>query len=223
MKRITGRLNNRYGRELKLTNESKKSQMYKSGSDQPRGVYAGATQNRVKDERKTPKLCKCLQCSGPHGIWRCQAFKSAELEDRLKTVKEHKLSNICLDEDHFARFCRSGFTYRIGGCGMNHHYLIHREQSPTKEDLMSEDDYNKLEEQIPSKNDEVTRGNTSEGEQKIIKAHMSASVLERPPHELINVNAVRASRPRVWFKFVPVRVSVPTSHKEFITYAFLDS
>ena len=197
--------------------------MYKSGSDQPRGVYAGATQNRVKDERKTPKLCKCLQCSGPHGIWRCQAFKSAELEDRLKTVKEHKLSNICLDEDHFARFCRSGFTYRIGGCGMNHHYLIHREQSPTKEDLMSEDDYNKLEEQIPSKNDEVTRGNTSEGEQKIIKAHMSASVLERPPHELINVNAVRASRPRVWFKFVPVRVSVPTSHKEFITYAFLDS
>ena len=29
VKRIAGRLNNQYGRELKLTNESKKSQMYK--------------------------------------------------------------------------------------------------------------------------------------------------------------------------------------------------
>ena len=223
VKRIAGRLNNRYGRELKLANESTKSQMYKSGSDRARGIYAGATQNRVEDERKTPKLRKCPQCSGPHGIWRCQAFKSAELEDRLKTVKEHKLCNICLDEGHFARFCRSGFTCRVSGCGMNHHYLIHREQSPTKDDLMGKDDYNKLEEQIPSKNDEVTRGNTSEGEQKLINAHLSASVLERPPHELINVNAVRASRPRVCFKVVPVRVSAPTSQKEFITYAFLDS
>ena len=223
VKRIAGRLNNRYGRELKLANESTKSQMYKSGSDRARGIYAGATQNRVEDERKTPKLRKCPQCSGPHGIWRCQAFKSAELEDRLKTVKEHKLCNICLDEGHFARFCRSGFTCRVSGCGMNHHYLIHREQSPTKDDLMGKDDYNKLEEQIPSKNDEVTRGNTSEGEQKLINAHLSASVLERPPHELINVNAVRASRPRVCFKVVPVRVSVPTSQKEFITNAFLDS
>ena len=48
-------------------------------------------------------------------------------------------------------------------------------------------------------------------------------MLKRPPHELINVNAVRASRPRVCFKVVPVRVSVPIGQKEFITYAFLDS
>ena len=73
VKRIAGRLNNRYGRELKMANESTKSQMHKSGSDQVRGIYAGATQNRarVEDERKTPKLRKCPQCSGPHGIWRC--------------------------------------------------------------------------------------------------------------------------------------------------------
>ena len=128
-----------------------------------------------------------------------------------------------MDEGHFARFCRSGFTCRVNGCGMSHHYLIHREQSPTKDDLMGKDDYNKLVEQIPSKNDEVTRGNTSEGEQKLINAPLSASVLESSPHELINVKAVRASRPRVCFKVVPVRVSVPTSQKEFITYAFLDS
>ena len=136
----------------------------KPGSDKSRGTYAGATQNKVEDERKTPKLLKCPQCSGPHGIRRCQAFKSAELEDRLKTVKEHKLCNICLDEGNFARFCRSGFTCRVVGCGMNHHYLIHREQSPTKDDLTNIDDYNKLEELIPSKSNEVTRGNISEGE-----------------------------------------------------------
>ena len=36
-----------------------------------------------------------------------------------------------------------------------------------------------------------------EGEQKLINAHLSASVLQRPPNELINVNVVRACRPRI--------------------------
>ena len=43
-------------------------------------------------------------------------------------------------------------------------YLIHKEKSPRKDDLVNEDDYNKLEEQVPSKSDEVTRENTSEGQ-----------------------------------------------------------
>ena len=103
LKHIAGRINNRYGREFKLMNESKKLPANKLRYEQPRGICAGATQNRFDDEQKLPYFRKCPQCSGPHGVWRCQVFKSAGLEDRLKTVKEHKLCNRCLDEGHFAR------------------------------------------------------------------------------------------------------------------------
>ena len=99
---------------------------------------------------------------------------------------------------------------------------------------MNEDDYNKLEEQVPSKSDEVTRENipegqipsksdevtqenTPEGEQKLINAHLSASVLQRPPNELINVNVVRLVVD-VFVKIVPVKVSVLTGQKKFATY-----
>ena len=224
VKHIAGRINNRYGRELKLIHEQKRSLVNKQGSDQSRGIYTGATQNKVEDERKAQRLRKCPQCSGPHGIWRCQVFKSAGLDDRLKIVKEHKLCNICLDDGHFARFCRSGFTCRVAGCGERHHFLIHREQDSKRSNEASEDSSNNSEEQASSKkSDDTQRGTADEDQPKLINAHRSASVLDGPTNEPINVNAVRTSRPRVCFKVVPVRVSVPTSQKEFVTYAFLDS
>ena len=151
-------------------------------------------------------------------------FKSAGLEDSLKTVKERKLCNICLDDGHFATFCRSGFTCRVGGCGERHHFLIHREQDSQRGNEASEDSSNNPEEQTSSKkSDDTQRGTADEDQSKLTNAHLSASVLESPTYEPINVNAVRASRPHVCFKVVPVRVSVPTNQKEFVTHAFLDS
>ena len=103
---------------------------------------------------------------------------------------------------------------------------------------MNEDDYNKLQEQVPSKSDEVTRENIPEGqipsksdkvtqkntperEQKLINAHLSASVLQRPPNELINVNVVRACRPRIC-EGCPSQTSSHRSEKIcHILYAFL--
>jgi hypothetical protein len=139
LKHIAGRINNRYGRELKLSNEFKKSPVTKQRLDQSRAIYSSATKNDLNDERENPLPRKCPQCSGPHGVWRCRVFKSASLEDRWKIVKQRRLCMICLDEGHFAKCCKSGFTCRMRGCGKGHHYLLHRDQNFVKNDRTNDD------------------------------------------------------------------------------------
>jgi hypothetical protein len=48
------------------------------------------------------------------------------------------------------------------------------------------------------------------------------STMQRKGDSVVNGCAVKASRPRVCFKVIPVRVSVP-DRQEVVTYAFLDS
>ena len=113
---------------------------------------------------------------------------------------------ICLDEGHFAKCCKSGFTCRIRGCGKGHHYLLHRGQNFVKDDRTNDDNGDRIKEQTQGQKVGVTQNDATES-----------------PHgeSVVNVCAVKASRPRVCFKVVPVRVSVP-DRQEVVTYAFLD-
>ena len=71
---------------------------------------------------------KCPQCSGPHGVCRCRIFRSSSLRDRIKTVRQHRLSRACLSEGHSAKQCKRGFTCAKSGCDQDHHHLIHSDE-----------------------------------------------------------------------------------------------
>ena len=156
-----------------------------------------------------------------HGIWRCQVFKSLATKDRLKTVKQHKLCRICLGEGHFARSCRSGFTCRIAGCGKQHHYLIHGDQNG-KDDDPNKNNQEKEIQKNSLKKEAATQSSTGEVRQNLTNLNMSTSEPTGLSNEPVNIGAVKASRPRVCFKVVPVKVSSASSGKEVVTYAFLD-
>ena len=161
LKHIAGRINNRYGRELKLSNEFEKSPVTKQRLDQSRAIYSSATKNDLNDERENRLPRKCPQCSGPHGVWRCRVFKSASLEDRWEIVKQRRLCMICLDEGHFAKCCKSGFTCRMRGCGKGHHYLLHRDQNFVKDDRTNDNKGDQIKEQAQGQKGGVTQNDAT--------------------------------------------------------------
>ena len=73
------------------------------------------------------------------------------------------------------------------------------------------------------KKDAGTQSITADDRQNQVNLHMSTPTTAGTSKERVNISAVKASRPRVCFKVVPVKVSNPTSEKELVTYAFLDS
>ena len=221
LKKVAGRINNRFGRELKQQNEDEKP-FNRPRFRQRRRANVNAIHGGTDEENSPAKAGhKCQQCSGPHGIWRCQVFKSLATKDRLKTVKQHKLCRICLGEGHFARSCRSGFTCRIAGCGKQHHYLIHGDQNG-KDDDPNKNNQEKEIQKNSLKKEAATQSSTGEERQNLINLNMSTSETTGLSNEPVNIGAVKASRPRVCFKVVPVKVSSASSGKEVVTYAFSD-
>lgn len=227
IRRIAGRINNRYGRELRSSSEKERKEWGKPKSDYQSRITAGATQSEWNHE--TPEGFKgmphkCPQCSGPHGVWRCRIFKSSSLKDRLKTVKQHGLCRTCLDPGHIAKSCTKGFTCRISGCGKDHHYLIHR----TTEDRIKEnhtpvskDDPTRSPEKGARDNDQKNVTEAQGGARENVRNLATSATAGSD--DAASVGTVGASsRSRVCFKVVPVKVSSASSDKEKITYAFLD-
>ena len=106
--------------------------------------------------------------------------------------------------------CDKGFTCRILGCGKDHHYLLH---SP----LESVDEKNP---RNPSSNEvEANSSNVQVPNTKDSSPSM-ASAREPDP---VTVAVLKAGRPRVCFKVVPVKIRCPGGTRKIITHAFLDS
>ena len=215
LKKVAGRINNRFGRELKSSSHDQKSH-HRGKLDEQRKINANAIQNEFNEERGITRTSrKCPQCLGPHGIWRCPTFKGLAVKDRLKVVKQRKLCRICLDEGYFARSCNSGFTCRKEGCRKDHHFLIHGDQNDEKNDSNAKSHEGKTQNGSSTKDAATQNGSIEE-------RHSSTSAAAGTHKEPVNTGVVKASRPRVCFKVVPVKVSSATSRKELHTYAFLD-
>ena len=134
------------------------------------------------------------------------------MNDRLKTVHQHGLCRLCLDERHTAKQCDRGFTCRISGCGKDHHYLLHSPSESVDERNPRNPSRNAGEGSADSSNVQVP--NTKDS------SPLMASAREL---DLVTVAALEAGRPRVCFKVVSVKIRCPGGTREIITHAFLDS
>ncbi|XP_015754718.1 PREDICTED: uncharacterized protein LOC107334301 [Acropora digitifera] len=232
--RAAERINNRYGQELKpfSSTESEKNESGRGKSDNPHRVTTLATtsdKTQQSLDMTTRVPLKCPQCSGPHGVWRCRIFRSSSLRDRLRTVRQHRLCRVCLTEGHRVKECTKGFTCRKAGCGRDHHYLIHCDEGNSNRNGTRPTDSNVS----PSADGS---GVAERSVRDRCSPLMSATVRVNPatppvlneftaasPSDPVTVGAFRASRPRVCFKVVPVKITGNRGTKEIITHAFLDS
>ncbi len=77
-------------------------------------------------------LFKCAVCGHEgHSLAKCQTFLSWDPLHRHKAVKEHKYCFNCLSHAHNLKDCQS--THNCRSCGVRHHTLLHREQTPTNQ------------------------------------------------------------------------------------------
>ncbi|XP_068697634.1 uncharacterized protein [Montipora foliosa] len=172
---------------------------------------------------------KCPQCSGPHGVWRCRIFRSSSLRDRLKTVRQHRLCRVRLSEGRSVRECTKGFTCRKAGCDRDLHYLIHSDEGnsnrngtrPTNSNVSPSADGRGVAERSVTERCSPLMPITVRVNPATPPVRNESTAAS--PSDPVTVGAVRASRPRVCFKVVPVKITGNCGTKEIITHAFLDS
>ena len=170
---------------------------------------------------------KSPQCSGPLGVWRCRIFRSSSLRDRLRTVRQHRLCRACLSEGHSAKQCTRGSTCAKSGCGKDHHHLIHSDevdvkgsniQANRRDALRDAENKGTAVEAVADPRSVPRSIATNIGSGTPPRVSNNTTVLPGHP---VTVGVVRAGRPRVCFKVVPVKVSGHSGTKEKVTYAFL--
>jgi hypothetical protein len=86
----------------------------------------------TKESDNRPKQLKCYVCQKPHYLTSCDQFLQQSLDERLDTVKNHKLCYNCLSRTHQIQDCRSSSCKT---CNKRHHTLLHKEDTGTKEYL----------------------------------------------------------------------------------------
>lgn len=69
----------------------------------------------------------CILCSAAHQLYRCSAFLSKSVDDRINIVRQNRICYNCLSNSHFSRNCKSKMNCRT--CKRFHHSLLHRQQS----------------------------------------------------------------------------------------------
>ena len=67
----------------------------------------------------------CVLCGDKHRLWNCKLFKEMRIEERVKTVKEHKLCENCLRDNHATAECRKQSVCSVKGCGKKHTKFLH--------------------------------------------------------------------------------------------------
>ena len=88
---------------------------------------------------KPPNPTKCPKCAAAHPLFQCDEFKSLNIDDRMKLIKQRGLCYICLKPGHRSFKCkgRSHIVCTVQGCEhkQSHNTLIHRKspQPPIKE------------------------------------------------------------------------------------------
>ena len=68
---------------------------------------------------------KCYLCQGNHGIWSCQQFKDANVDDRWRIAKDKRLCFRCLCNSHQGKDCVRAGECGENGCRRSHHRLLH--------------------------------------------------------------------------------------------------
>lgn len=66
----------------------------------------------------------CCVCQDNHPLYFCSKFKALSVDDRRKTLQEHRRCFNCLSGNHLLSDCNS--TRLCVHCGAKHHSLIHR-------------------------------------------------------------------------------------------------
>lgn len=75
------------------------------------------------------KLVSCIQCSGTHILYHCEAFKKLHTSDRLTVVRNARLRFNCFSLTHRADKCKS--KYSCFSCKRWHNSLLHLEKAAT--------------------------------------------------------------------------------------------
>ncbi|KRX41893.1 hypothetical protein T09_10870, partial [Trichinella sp. T9] len=74
-----------------------------------------------------------LICKGDHNIASCKEFLQADVHTRSRMAARNKLCFRCLQGGHRAKACTVRWKCTVSGCGGSHHGLLHRSQSPPRD------------------------------------------------------------------------------------------
>ncbi|KRY49296.1 Histone H2A [Trichinella britovi] len=75
----------------------------------------------------------CLICKGDHDVTSCEEFLQADAHTRSRMAARNKLCFRCLKSGHRAKGCKVRWKCTRSGCGGSHHGLLHRSQSPPRD------------------------------------------------------------------------------------------
>jgi len=138
----------------------------------------------------------CPMCSEQHSLFKCQAFKSADVQNRRALVRNKKLCYNCLRPGHRADVCNVNRTCSVPGCNKKHTKFLHSTVSTS----------------APNHNGHEVSGNvTSNG-------YAETDGIAGIQCGLIGAGGVRTALP-----IVAVHVRNPDTQAETKTYALLDS
>ena len=157
--------------------------------------------------RLLPKGQKCVACSGPHRVWRCDTFKKMDYEGKRKCVRENGLCNKCLDRGHIAKNCpKTRFKCLVESCHEQHHTLMHRPNLPAIEG----DGDKKPKGDIHPGGSQTGVGSKDVGESNKVCKNVSATTTEM-------------GGSKVCLGVVPVKVSAVNGNEFVETYALMDN
>ena len=89
--------------------------------------YSTAFQATVKDSRTRWKTSTCPLCNGEHKMLYCAKFKGMDIKERIKFVRDRRLCENCLLDNHATVDCRKPSVCDVEGCGRKHTRYIHQE------------------------------------------------------------------------------------------------
>ena len=67
----------------------------------------------------------CFKCEGDHKLDHCSKFKYLVVVDRVAFCARHILCFGCLGGKHSVRFCNQKKPFKVAGCHLHHHELLH--------------------------------------------------------------------------------------------------
>lgn len=163
------------------------------------------TIEETKKENKT-KSCEICKKSN-HQLINCFFFKKRSHQDKIAYLRDNKLCFACFESDHMAQQCKK--RAKCKDCGRTHPTALHRSSNETKEQPISSSSTSSaigaaaaVVEDPNKKNDEM----------------ISMATKAAPGNYSTGAGATRTISPAI-----PVKITVPGSNKEVITYMGMDA
>ena len=86
---------------------------------------------RVATTYTTNRPFVCVLCKDNHGLSECTLFRKLKVEDRWKTLREHKGCYVCFKPGHRSNECYAKRPCGKSGCDKFHHILLHSDTMST--------------------------------------------------------------------------------------------